>query len=83
MARSSKYSSIWQTLKSKKKITLTIVPGLETRIIKALNERKQYDTVFQFETKEEGQKYRVRHTLSDNGRIMTITLYRSIGEHEL
>lgn len=83
MARSSKYSSIWQILKSKKRITLTIVPGLETRIIKALNERKQYDTVFQFETREEKQKYRVRHTLSDNGRIMTITLYRSIGEHEL
>jgi len=83
MPRSSKYSAIWKALKSKKKITLTIVPGLETRIIKALNERKQYDTVFQFEIKEEGHKYRVRHTLSDNGRIMTITLYRSIGEHEL
>ncbi len=83
MPRSSKYSSIWKALKRDKKITLTIVPGLETRIIKALNERKQYDTVFQFETKEEGQKYRVRHTLSDNGRIMNITLYRTIGEHEL
>lgn len=83
MPRSSKYLSIWNTLKSKKKITLTIVPGLETRIIKALNERKQYDTVFQFETREDKQKYRVRHTLSDNGRIMTITLYRSIGDHEL
>lgn len=83
MPRSSKYSSIWKALKRDKKITLTIVPGLETRIIKALNERKQYDTVFQFETREDKQKYRVRHTLSDNGRIMTITLYRSIGEHEL
>lgn len=83
MARSSKYSSIWKALKRDKHITLSIVPGLETRIIKALNERKQYDTVFQFETREDKQKYRVRHTLSDNGRIMTITLYRSIGEHEL
>ena len=83
MARSSKYLSIWNTLKSKKQITLTIVPGLETRIIKALNERKQYDTVFQFETREDKQKYRVRHILSDNGRIMTITLYRSIGDHEI
>ena len=83
MSRISKYSAIWKVLKRDKKITLTIVPGLETRIIKALNERKQYDTVFQFETKEEGQKYRVRHTLSDNGRIMTITLYRTVGEHEL
>lgn len=83
MPRSSKYLAIWNTLKSKKKITLTIVPGLETRIIKALNERKQYDTVFQFETREDKQKYRVRHTVSDNGRIMTITLYRSIGDHEI
>jgi len=83
MARNSKYLSIWQALKRDKKITLSIVPGLETRIIKALNERKQYDTVFQFEIKEEGHKYRVRHTVSNNGRIMTITLYRSIGDHEL
>jgi len=83
MARSSKYSSIWKALKRDKHITLSIVPGLETRIIKALNERKQYDTVFQFEIKEEGHKYRVRHTISDNGRVMKITLYRSIGEHEI
>lgn len=83
MSRTSKYSAIWKILKRDKTLTLTIVPGLETRIIKALNERKQYDTVFQFEIKEEGQKYRVRHTLSNNGRIMTIILYRSVGEHEL
>jgi len=83
MARVSKYLSIWQVLKRDKKITLTIVPGLETRIIKALNERKQYDKVFQFEIAEEGQKYRVKHTISDNGRIMNIILYRSIQEHEL
>lgn len=83
MARNSKYSAIWQSLKRDKKITLSIVPGLETRIIKALNERKQYDTVFQFETREDGHRYRVRHTTSSNGRIMTITLHRTIGDNEL
>lgn len=83
MARSSKYSAIWQALKRDKKITLSIAPGLETRIIKALNKRKQNDTVFQFEAREERQKYRVRHTISENGRIMRITLHRMIGDHEL
>lgn len=83
MSRISKYSAIWKVLKRDKKLTLTIVPGLETRIIKALNKRKQLDTVFQFETKEDGQRYRVQHTVSENGRIMTITLHRTIGDHEL
>jgi predicted N-acetyltransferase YhbS len=83
MARNSKYSAIWQSLKRDKHITLSIVPGLETRIIKALNERKQYDKVFQFEAAEEGHKYRVKHTISDNGRVMKITLYRSIGENDI
>ncbi len=86
MARTSKYLSIWNTLKRERKLTLSIVPGLETRIIKALNKRKQMDTVFQFEALEEKKKYKVRHTISDNGRIMKITLnivISTIGENEL
>lgn len=83
MSRTSKYSSIWQALKRDKKIILSIAPGLEKRIIKALNERKQYDKVFQFEQAEAGQRHRVKHTTSENGRIMTITLHRTIGDHEL
>ena len=86
MARSSKYLSIWTTLKRDRQLTLSIVPGLETRIIKALNKRKQMDTVFQFEALEENKRYKVRHTISENGRIMRITLNivtSTIGDSDL
>jgi len=85
MPQVSRYQSIWNTLKVKHKLTLTIVPGLETRIIKALNKRKQKDTLFQFEALESTppKKYKVRHTISKNGRIMTITLHRIIQDSEL
>lgn len=73
----SKYADSWDTLKRAGIVKLSITPGLHIKLIPAINRRKKRDRLYQFQCAEEGKKYRLRYSLSENGRIMTIRLVKT------
>lgn len=76
MAQVSRYAESWAVLKRDRKLTLSITPGLQHRLIKALRERKTLDRLYQFQTAESQVRENILYTLSENKRIMYIRLVK-------
>lgn len=77
----SKYTQVWNKIKSTGKCELVADPKLHKRIIKAVSRKKELDLKYKFQLAEAGRKERI-NTLIEGTKI-TFTLIKSITVEDL
>ncbi len=71
----SMYNHLWQSLKANRKILIqTTDHKIAARVAKAVRKRKDLDKVFRAHRLTSGKKYIIRSIVSENGKLLTLTL---------
>ena len=58
------YQQLWERLKAQGKLTISVPPSLQRRVIKAVMKERTSDLVFRYEIGEEDKKCKIRHKIS-------------------
>lgn len=74
MSTPSRYKPLWDKLKATRQVRLAIIPGLDKRIMKAVRKRRCLDRQFKEMEFYSDSLFTLHYSVSENGRIMTITL---------
>ena len=77
----SRYQVIWDTLKAKGYIKLSVIPELQPRLVKAIKKRRDVDLAFQHMLVEDCKKARLR--FKKTGTVIEVFLITSIGLSEI
>ncbi len=71
-----RYTSLWEELKTNKKLVLAVPPRLQKRIIKAVIRTKDTDIWFKLECAEAGYRYKIEYA-QESARV-TFTLKKQV-----
>lgn len=73
--KTSMYHYLWQALKANRKILIQTENHIvAARVAKAVRKRKDLDKVFRVHRIYTNKKYIIRSTVSENGKLLTLTL---------
>lgn len=73
--KTSMYSHLWQALKAHRKVLIQTTDHIiAARVAKAVRKRKDLDKVFRAHRLTSNKKYIIRSIVSENGKLLTLTL---------